>query len=403
MPDNGGTKRTEIAIHNDHPDQSLIPALQRHLPSSIPLLRRIQHAVAHSDTRSTTYLVATANLPPQKGTDVDTPWLAAYVNLFSGHETQIWIYSSLEAEAGSPDDQHDTEAGPIANFSRNPSANNELARAQLMSLFAFIKQKVLPEYLASVAATSNDVHHAEAVVATDAVPKIPKHPPQSILIGSLHTGVMSLLSTTTTTDPYVTMTPIPGLKVHRYDLPPYVKYLFHPSIYQRENNDEHPLPPGYRYVDRKGRRGLLPHQADLVSSRTSIPRSRETLLSMSSVVIYSDDDPQDTDEMPIAWGFLGVDGSLATLYVESAHRGQGLAVILSKEVMRMAMAASTTHGKRIFGSAADDGEMSAYTHADVATTNAASRRVMEKVGGKRAWTVTWTVIEELDNIGGSST
>jgi hypothetical protein len=396
-----GTKMTEmIVVHNDDPHRRLIPALERHLPYSIPLLRSTQYAVAHAGVMSQTYFLATANLPSQ-GSDVDAPWLAAYVNLFRGRETQVWIYSSLEAETGpgSAEDHHDAKADHVASFSRISSEKKELARAQFVSLLVFIKQRILPEYLAFVASVNDEHLPSEAVVETDAVPKIPKHPPQAILIGTLHTGVLSLLSTSTAIDPYVNMTPVPGVKVHRYDLPPYVKYLFHPSIFQRETVEHH-LPPGYRYADRKGRRGLLPHQADLVISRTMIPRARESLLSMSSVVIYSEEETQGgADEIPIAWGFLGPDGSLLTLHVEPAHRGQGLAVNLSKEVMRTAMTASTEDGRRIYGSAGDGrDDANAYTHTDVAMTNTASRRVMEKIGGKLAWTVTWTVVEVVGDV-----
>jgi GNAT superfamily N-acetyltransferase len=120
------------------------------------------------------------------------------------------------------------------------------------------------------------------------------------------------------------------------------------------------------------------------------------------MALYYDDNCRDNDicdksgdEMPIAWGFLGVDGALATLHVEPEHRGKGLAILLSKAVMRRGMAADG-----IFGAGSiQSGETSAqekvgeWTHTDVAGYNQASRRVMEKIGGKVLTTVTWTVIE----------
>jgi GNAT superfamily N-acetyltransferase len=339
---------------------------------------------------------------------VDTiPWLAAYVNLFSGHETQIWIYSSLEAETAAPgsarDDQshQETQDYYTANFSRITPEKKDLARAQVWSLMVFIKEKLLPEYLAFVDRTTaqhDNIRKCEVSTNDDWVPKIPKHPPQSFLLGSLHTGVMTLLSTTNS---YVDLAPLPGLKIHRYDVPPYVKYLFHPSIYQSVS--EHRLPTGYRYADIKERRGLLPHHLELVISRTNIPRTRETLMRMPGVVVYFDGNTaalEEQEEMPVAWGFLAVDGSLATLHVEPEHRGQGLAAILSKEIMRTAMIAQTEDGKGVFSFLDDDqdteGDRDAYTHADVATTNGASRRVMEKIGGDLAWTDTWTVLELIE-------
>src|SRR6202007_2333202 len=91
---------------------------------------------------------------------------------------------------------------------------------------------------------------------------------------------------------------------------------------------------------------VLPQHLNLVISRTHIPRSREMLLMMPSTAIYNDDNssingtqielgqPPGGEEIPIAWGFLSVDGSLASLHVEPEHRGRGLAVHLCKEVIR---------------------------------------------------------------------
>lgn len=126
---------------------------------------------------------------------------------------------------------------------------------------------------------------------------------------------------------------------------------------------------------------------------------------------------KEEEEMPIAWGFMSVDGSLATLHVEPEHRGQGLAVTLSKEIMRRAMTMTVDKSQErkrgIFrfrkedqsdssssssSSNNENDDRDAWAHADVATTNIASRRVMEKIGGKIAWTDTWTVIEVCDVI-----
>lgn len=130
-------------------------------------------------------------------------------------------------------------------------------------------------------------------------------------------------------------------------------------------------------------------------------------MKMPSVVIYYDHDSSTvetnnntSEEMPIAWGFMSVDGSLATLHVEPEHRGQGLAVTLSKEVMRQAMMMVKGGTGRLPNENCphDSNDHDAWTHADVATTNIASRRVMEKIGGQLAWTDTWTVLELCDDV-----
>ena len=130
---------------------------------------------------------------------------------------------------------------------------------------------------------------------------------------------------------------------------------------------------------------------------------------MPSTAVYNDDNssingtqielgqPPGGEETPIAWGFLSVDGSLASLHVEPEHRGRGLAVQLCKEVIRAGLAPGSIFrpiGERKSQGRAEEEDV--WAHADVAMTNIASRRVMEKVGGEIAWTDTWTVVELID-------
>ncbi|EIT81239.1 hypothetical protein AO1008_11382 [Aspergillus oryzae 100-8] len=92
--------------------------------------------------------------------------------------------------------------------------------------------------------------------------------------------------------------------------------------------------------------------------------------------------------MPIAWAFLGIDGSLATLHVEPEYRGQELALHVSKEAMRRGMAEGS-----IWRHCGEEGE--AWVHANVSESNIASRRVMEKLGGDIGWTCTTTLIIQI--------
>jgi GNAT superfamily N-acetyltransferase len=111
-----------------------------------------------------------------------------------------------------------------------------------------------------------------------------------------------------------------------------------------------------------------------------------------------DNENESGDEMPIAWGFLGVDGALATLHVEPEHRGKGLAVLLSKAVMRHGMAADGIFGAGTIqsGDTLAREQVGEWTHTEVAGYNKASRKVMEKIGGKVLTTVTWAVVELCD-------
>ncbi|RAO73321.1 uncharacterized protein BHQ10_009333 [Talaromyces amestolkiae] len=365
-----------FVILNNESTETLIPALESHLPSSLPILRRIQYDCTHP--RQTAYHVASANITQSSNNPSDEePWIAAFINLFAGHETQVVIYSSLEAEVPSVEYTINNDNGEdIIDFSTISPQRQDIARKQIWSLLQFIHSDLMPEYLAHL---SNSKDQPDGLEQQQKIKVLPKHNPPSFLIGSLHTGLVKLL---TTNDSYRNAQFRPGLKVHRYDTLPYVKYIFAPDIFQTGSDEKsNPLPEGYFY----GSEGLKAEHVDLVKSRTHIPRGRKTLLAIPSVVVYH----HSNAEVPIAWAFLAFDGSLATLHVEPEHRGKGIAATLSREIMRRGM------GSGAYGS---NSKELGYTHADVARNNVASRKVMEKVGGGKGWrwSVTWTVVEVVD-------
>ncbi|KAJ6114987.1 Acyl-CoA N-acyltransferase [Penicillium sp. IBT 16267x] len=426
----GQSPEPRIYEHNDKAT-TLLPLLASHLPLSSALLRRIQHGLAYPTP--TAKILAT--FPPSASPSPDKPWLAARVDLFRGRETQIILYSSLEAEhtsiqpigsappipesavivtpsdgstPGAVESHH--HASPDLNYtvatlhSANP-AFLTLAREQLLALLAYIKANLLPEYLASLPPDS-EKKSAEAQ-SPNGVPLIPAPDPRAFLIGTLHTGLFTLLLESGVfphpdAGEASSLALLSGLKVHRYDNPPYSKFFFPREVFtMRDDEAEIPLPDGYRFHDRKGRIGVLDSHLGLVQSRTSIPRSRAQLSSMVGMAIYHDsesDTESDEDEMPIAWAFLGVDGPLATLHVEPEHRGKGLALCLSKETMRRGMDPTGIFGADRLDSVDEKlrQKTTAWVHAEVAQTNKASRRVMEKVGGEVMTTVMWVVIELCD-------
>ena len=175
--------------------------------------------------------------------------------------------------------------------------------------------------------------------------------PKAFLIGSLHTGLFTLLLRPgrfahPLIDADVDLNPYPGLNIHRLDGRSYLKYVFHQSRLDfKRDEGEVPLPKGYRYCDRRGRHGVLTSPLDIVQSRTHIPRSKEQMSSIPSVAIYHDcgEEEETTvcsqstsiareqNEIPIAWPSLGSEGALATLRVEPDHGGKGLATCLSME------------------------------------------------------------------------
>ncbi|GKZ17181.1 hypothetical protein AbraIFM66951_001650 [Aspergillus brasiliensis] len=430
----------ETSPHSEWTQTQLLPLLRSHLPHSLPLLRRIQHEIAHPSPTAvilTTFpgpappASSSASLPvspsasgavpvpelvsdpgpgpipvpgprvpdptrtlapdtvvPAAASDPESfPWLVAHVDLSAGRETQVILYSSVERTTANPFQEHvststgtssentsgsdrDSNTVPITSI---PSQHHPLLRTQLLLLLHYIKQHLLPPYLTTLSQSQSPSQTQDH--------QLPPPPPTAFLFGNLHTGVFSTLLNPTTNTSYSLAQPnspadfIPGLKVHRFSQPAYVKYLLPREIIchpQDQKEGEKNLPPGFHFSD-----GCIPRKnLGLVRSRTVIPRSEETLSKLRSCAVYRDDG----SEEPVAWAFLGTDGSLATLHVEEEVRGLGLAGYVGREVMRRGIE--------------EDGELDdGWMHSNAAMDNMQSRRVMEKLGGRVGWTVCWCVLE----------
>lgn len=109
-------------------------------------------------------------------------------------------------------------------------------------------------------------------------------------------------------------------------------------------------------------------QLDLVISTSSIPRQAETLKQQPSVGLL------DGEGKMVAWGYIGIDASFATLYVLPGHRGKGLAKCVAVELIGRL-------GRGEFADLGFDGR-SGWVHSDVYEGNEGSERVMRSLGGR---------------------
>jgi RimJ/RimL family protein N-acetyltransferase len=112
-------------------------------------------------------------------------------------------------------------------------------------------------------------------------------------------------------------------------------------------------------------------QIDIVVSTSSIPRQLSTLKLQANVGIMNPE-----GEL-CAWGYLGIDGSLATLYVLPEYRGKGLATQVAVELL-------TRLERGEFSDLGYAGK-SGYVHSDVKVGNEGSEGVMKSIGGKVEW------------------
>lgn len=85
----------------------------------------------------------------------------------------------------------------------------------------------------------------------------------------------------------------------------------------------------------------------------------------------------DTNGKLAAWAYVGIDGSIATLYVLPDFRGKGLSSIIARELL-----ARLEKGE--FADLGYDGK-SGWVHADVYDGNTGSEAVMKGLGGSIWW------------------
>ncbi|PMD65102.1 uncharacterized protein K444DRAFT_520606, partial [Hyaloscypha bicolor E] len=110
---------------------------------------------------------------------------------------------------------------------------------------------------------------------------------------------------------------------------------------------------------------------EIVIATSTIPRQASTLLLLPSVGLLNE------EGRLVAWGYIGIDGSFATLYVLPDHRGKGLASFVAVELL-----SRLERGE--FQDLGFDGN-SGWTHSDVKVGNRESKGVMKSVGGSVGW------------------
>ncbi|QVM07267.1 hypothetical protein D8B26_001969 [Coccidioides posadasii str. Silveira] len=356
----------------------LISLLQLQLPQSGTLLRRLQHDIVRKSPTAC-YLATFSPTDEQaSASHPASPWLVAYVDLYAWPGTQVWLYSSLQAESS-------TVPGHKSTFNSS-DAHLTAVRSQLLSLITYCFDKLLPRFISSPEAQGTSANGGHGAHPN----RPPSRPLTTILLGSVHSGVVKLLEES------IGLMSRPRFHIPQPDY--CVKYSFARSVYDPVSNASSSLlPPGYRFCTRDGVEGFQSYHYDLIKSRSFIVRQRKALEDMASVVMYHDgtgnikengrDWEHGAQEMPVGWAFLGYDASLVSLHVEQEHRGRGLAAALAKSVMRRGML-----DNRQFFFGKGDGE-ERWAFADVMSYNDTSHRVMKKMGGESVCTVSWVSIE----------
>ncbi|KAK3310060.1 uncharacterized protein B0T15DRAFT_22644 [Chaetomium strumarium] len=345
------------------PSDALLSLLTSHLPHSLPVLRCLQFARNFPNGRSPRAHVLYAHYQEGESSDGQTrgqqhrkqpqqQFAAAYVDLWRGPETQIWLYSTLEDRCATTTTTTTTTPtsatsgvirgeGPRARAGRHSACDltPDEGKQGLDLVLALLRR-------ARTVATAGD--HPPFIPAAEGGPEGRR---MKVLIGSLHEDVRQKLLASG-----VRMEKSPNLPAE-LEWEFCGKWLFRVEDLPRSNGS---LPEGMRW-DRVRREDVR-----VVLERTSIKRKEATLLMVPSTVIRLD------DGTPIAWVFMGLDGSVVTLHVEQQYRRLGLAKAVACKIMRDHL--------QDYG---DDG----WGAADVFEGNLASQGFCRSIGGKLSWTI----------------
>lgn len=120
-------------------------------------------------------------------------------------------------------------------------------------------------------------------------------------------------------------------------------------------------------------------QLDVVLSTSSIQRQPSTYLLLPSVGVLN------TQGQLIAWGYIGIDSSFATLYVLPEYRGRGFASYVARELLA-----------KLFGGEFEDlgyGGKSGWVHSDVKVGNEGSEGVMKSLGATTTWKTSYCHVD----------
>ncbi|KAK3988108.1 hypothetical protein QBC44DRAFT_343532 [Cladorrhinum sp. PSN332] len=338
------------------PSSTLLSLLNSHLPYSLPVLRRIQFALNFAGGSSPhTHILHTY---PDSDSDhhQQQHFAAAYVDLSRAPETQVWIYSTLE----------DSSCTALASLSDSvsidlPGRELKLCDELVSSLLRRVRKISLGNSSSSGGGggreDEEEVEEEEEKEETWA------------LFGSVNEAVRQRILRLSIDGGGVRMKKTPNV-------PDDLEWEFCGKwLFRVEDLND----GGGGICNSMSWDGVKKEDVGLVQSRTGILRTEETLLNIPSVVVRLGDD----DGTPVAWGFMGYDGTLMTLHVEEPYRRLGLAKAVACKVMRDHL---SKYG--------DDG----WGAADVFVENDKSQALCKSIGGVMRWKLSWALID-LSSVG----
>ncbi|KAF2270586.1 hypothetical protein CC78DRAFT_136069 [Lojkania enalia] len=322
------------------------PVLQKALRLSLPYSINLVYRTQHPNRTSYAHILATF---PKNVDEIPHCWAAAYYDRSMRPETDMWIFASGEMKGHNP--YHESFC---------PSCR--IAVLAIMDYLSTLPVPAMhPDNLPALElAKQHEIEYPETgpnaryPLSTGSYMRHLLNP-SVVTLGACHHEIVKICS-----DVGLIPLELPGRDSELN------KFIFRVSDLPRTKK----LPKGLRWGE------VREEDVTIVQARTSIPRTRRTLLSLKSVCVF---DEKDT---PVAWTFLGLDGSLTTLHVEPEYRGNGVAKAVAAKAIR-----------EFAPGLAVDGKGDAWAHADVYVGNVQSEGVCRSLGATVGWQLFWIRID----------
>lgn len=321
-------------------------------------------------------------------------WYIAFTDPSQRPETTTWLFGSWETTSPrilqTPHEvytayQMSSSATTTSSSSTTCSIQQERKRDQaelterttlLYDLITSMRAEPLPPSIHSINNNSNHNDNDHALKA----PHEEEKEPQPILFGSLHASTVAALKDANVLDFSDPDFAEPFIPNHHFTFAS-TALLPRPA----EGDEGAGLPVGLLW-------GKLRHEdLGLVIRRSHIPRKPRTLGMLRNLAIFPEGGEAEEAGLgspaPVAWAFVGLDGSLTTLHVEGDWRGLGLAKKLTAKLFREELDLPVVDGE---GKGTErEGTMA---HSVVIRWNEASMRVMRSLGGESQWWCYWVQV-----------
>ncbi|GIZ44377.1 hypothetical protein CKM354_000757500 [Cercospora kikuchii] len=345
--------------------KSALKILEPHLPVSIPLHRRLQFGRFFE---ATTLLTSLANLEAGPGPE-DEEWIMAFVDRSCRPETEVWMYGSWEGR--------ELDENGVARAHQRQQQQDALILSLIRSIKALgpAPKSIHQDILAKAAdkhrlsSDNDDSQDHSGVSRKDYLAHLLN--PNLILFGATHSSTTQILARN-------------HVIKHVFDSGLVANWTFVFDIDDLpESATSLELPAGLQWGE------LEQEHFALVRSRTQIPRQDRTLAVLPNAAIFEVENGK-----PIAWVFVGLDGSLTTLHVEEEWRGNGLAKMIAVKIWREKMEVFWNKGEPGNG---EKEKARRLAHDYVISGNEASKKVSERLGGRHYADTFWVRVD-LDSV-----